>query len=187
MGREEILEKINKELEKGINNESQVVYILSRIRKFLETNKQKGKYKYLNFYCNWILHSKLDEKRTTSFLHDMFEQSIDWNEDIKKIAEKIKSGHKNFFKLSNLKSDLKEFFKKYNLKNDVLDRNWISFSIILLDIIKECPIIFTSDKIYSLELLKEKEKVYCYKFHLNGYKYAPIIKLKFKRKNHQGV
>jgi len=50
MAREQIIDKLNTELLKGIKNEPQVVYILSRIRKLLEIREEKDKYKLLNFY-----------------------------------------------------------------------------------------------------------------------------------------
>jgi hypothetical protein len=56
----QILSKLEDELKKEIKSESQVVYILSKIRKILEWENAKGKYKTLNFYCNWVLHNKID-------------------------------------------------------------------------------------------------------------------------------
>ena len=53
MAREEILEKLQKELNREIRDECQVIYILSRIRKILEISDERSKYKMLNFYCNW--------------------------------------------------------------------------------------------------------------------------------------
>lgn len=55
----DIKNKLEVELSKEINSEVQVVYILSRIRKILEIEKNTEKFKVLNFYCNWALHSEL--------------------------------------------------------------------------------------------------------------------------------
>ena len=57
----EILSKLEVELKKGVKNEYQAVYLLAQIRKVLESENAKGKYKVLNFYCNWALHSKIDK------------------------------------------------------------------------------------------------------------------------------
>lgn len=66
MARFEILDKLSGELRKEITSELQVVYILSKIRKFLEWENKQGEYKTLNFYCNWVLHSKIDRAEPVS-------------------------------------------------------------------------------------------------------------------------
>lgn len=60
MGREQIIEKLREHLSKVDPTECQIVYVLSRVRKILELEKQQKKYKYLNFYCNWAFHSRID-------------------------------------------------------------------------------------------------------------------------------
>ena len=52
--------KLVDELTNAITSEAQVVYILSRIRKILESEKNKG-FKELVFYCNWALHSHIED------------------------------------------------------------------------------------------------------------------------------
>lgn len=59
----QILEKLKKHLLKDSFEESDVVYILSRIRKLIEISKIEGnaeKYNELNFFCNWALHVQID-------------------------------------------------------------------------------------------------------------------------------
>lgn len=56
----EIRSKLQLELNKEITEETQVVYILSRVRKILEIDKRKKHYKILKFYCDWALHAEID-------------------------------------------------------------------------------------------------------------------------------
>ena len=56
----DIINKLQLELNKEIKEESQVVYILSRIRKILELDKKEKKYKKLKFYCDWALHAEIE-------------------------------------------------------------------------------------------------------------------------------
>ena len=75
MARDIIIEKLDKEMRKDISEECQVIYILSKIRKILEIENAKQKYKILNFYCNWSLHSVIEntkpvENILTEFLTD---------------------------------------------------------------------------------------------------------------------
>lgn len=61
MGLSNIQEKLQIALQKDSFEESDVVYILSRIRKIIEIEKKEAKYAKLKFYCNWALHSKIDD------------------------------------------------------------------------------------------------------------------------------
>lgn len=54
-----IKEKLSIELNREIKTEAQVVYILSRVRKILEIENNK-EFKILKFYCDWALHSEID-------------------------------------------------------------------------------------------------------------------------------
>ncbi|MCX6766078.1 MAG: hypothetical protein NT136_03930 [Candidatus Moranbacteria bacterium] len=184
MGQGEILEKLNKELERDIKNECQVVYILSRIRKILEIKNQKDKYELLNFYCNWSLHVNLKYKNTTQFISKMFDQYIEFTKSEKDIAREMKSNHADFFKLNDLKNELRKFFEVHDLPLNLVDKNkyWITFIKLLLEIIEECPVICikSSKKIERLTLIKNKKGDYCYKFNLINLRHKPIIKLKFK-------
>ncbi|MCR4305627.1 MAG: hypothetical protein NUV73_00910, partial [Candidatus Daviesbacteria bacterium] len=127
-----------------------------------------------------VLHNKLDRKNTTVLLADLFEQDIDSQKGGKENAIRIKSNHRNFFKLSSLKQELDNFFKDHSLPFDLLNKNWLSFIKLLLEIIKDCPIIFNSNKLRQLELIKNSMGDYCYKFSIVGNRHKPIIKLKFK-------
>lgn len=180
MGQIEIVEKINRELKNEIIEECHVVFILSRMRKVLEINNQKSKYELINFYSNWVLHSKLDGPSTIRIIKNIFEQDIDCAKSAKENANKIKISNKKFFVFSNLKQQMDDFFNEYNLSVGLLNNNWTLFVKLLLDIIKECPIILGSLKLSRIELLQNDKGIYFYKFYLVGLKDKPIIKLKFK-------
>ena len=124
----EILEKLKRELEKDITGESQVVYILSRVRKYLEIKNLKGKYRNLNFYCNWGLHAKID--RT--------EPVADILREVAKLSEK---GVK-FLTFEHLRTDLKNFFKENNIPENILDKQWLEFTRLLIDIYSDTPLEF---------------------------------------------
>ncbi len=180
MGQIEIIEKLKGELTKDTNEECRVIFILSRIRKVLEIKNQKTKYKFLNFYCNWSLHSKLDKEGTTALPKVLFEKNIDSKKSGKENAVKLKLNNNDFFKFSSFKQELIDFLQENNLPLDVVKKSWTSFMKILLEIIKESPIIFTSNALSELKLSEDIKGNYCYKFTLVGNKNKPIVKLKFK-------
>ena len=128
MAQLEILEKLNKELEKDIEGEPQIIYILSRIRKLLELQNLQSRYKYLNFYCNWALHAKID--RT--------EPVADILREVAKLSEK---GVK-FLTFDHLRIDLKNFFKENNIPENILDKQWLEFTRLLIDIYSDTPLEF---------------------------------------------
>lgn len=186
MGRQEIIEKLDRELKKDLREECQVVYILSRIRKILEAVKTVSsigsdrKYQLLWFYCSWVLHYVMDKSSTQKLLKKLFADEIDNKKSAKENARMLKCNNPDFFKLSSLKLELHEFFKEHELSFDLLDNKWSIFCPILLEIIKETPIRFTSGSLQEIKLIRDKNGDYCYKFTLVGKKDKPIVKLKIK-------
>ena len=69
----DIINKLKVELEKSIENEPQVIYILSRIRKILDLDhKRDSEYMVLRFYCNWALHTEIENIDTIKdLLHNL--------------------------------------------------------------------------------------------------------------------
>jgi hypothetical protein len=97
----QILDKLTVELKKEIDSEIQVVFILSKIRKLLEWDNAKGKYKILNFYCNWVLHNKIDKA-----------------EPVGKILKDFIVNKADRYKLifhEEFKKEFRKFLKDYNL------------------------------------------------------------------------
>lgn len=99
----QILDKLVIELGKEIKSELQVVFILSKIRKLLEWENAKSKYKTLNFYCNWVLHNKIDR-----------------TEPVGKILKDFVVNKADRYKLifhEEFKKEFRKFLKDYNLPN----------------------------------------------------------------------
>ena len=122
----EILEKLNCALSGAITEECHVVYILSRIRKILETNGQKAKYRYLNFYCNWSLHSLIDR---TEPVAEVLRDFIDDKDD-----------HR-FLRLEHFHSDLRNFIKEYELLEDIFAKGkYLALINLLVDVCLDTPV-----------------------------------------------
>jgi len=60
MGRDAIQDKLIPKLHQTIRNESQVVYIFVELGKLLEHANGKKKYSIVNFYRDWVVHTKLE-------------------------------------------------------------------------------------------------------------------------------
>ena len=180
MGQVEILEKLNREMKKDINEECQVVYILLLMVIVLEEKGRKLDYPYLLFYRNWTTHNKLSSPNTVKLLSDIFKKDIDSRSSGHENARSLIKTNSRFFKLDTLKKELVSFLKMYDLTPDLLNKNWLSFIKLLIEIIIERPVEFNSVILKKVELMKNKNGEYCYKFSFVGQRDKPIVKLKFK-------
>jgi len=134
----EILTKLKKVLEESIDEESQVVYVMVQIRKLLERVGTNLNYSLLRFYCNWVLHPKINK---LSVVRDT----------LNKIAEEHEKGDYgesglDFINFNSLKKQMEAFFEEKNLPMDLLEEKekWRKFKKLLVNIIKDCPLEFES-------------------------------------------
>jgi hypothetical protein len=183
MYKKDIINKLQKFLQNHpkFEEECEAVYLLAEIRKIIEKN---NKYKTLFFYCNWILHSKLNYKPTDDFLLENFNKYIDFSKSKKEIQRDLINGQKDFFKLKDLNFELNEFLKQNKLSTEFLKSNkWYKFCKLFLENIMECQIDFGSKtkycKINRFSVEKSNSNYY-YLFYLSNGIRIPRIILKFK-------
>ncbi len=104
----DLKEKLREELSKEIVGEPQVVYILSRVRKILETKSKKGEFKVLKFYCDWALHSEIEN-----------------TDAVREILDGIVAGRDEprveFFLFNPFHQEFRLFLEKYNLLTAIHD------------------------------------------------------------------
>lgn len=145
MAKEEIIEKLNTALSEEISNEAQVIYIFSRIRKILELQSEKGKYKFLNFYCNWALHPLIDR---TEPVEDVLKEFINGKDDNK------------FLFFGHLYDDLSRFIKDRGLSEKIFDKeNYVRFANLLVDIYSETPVIVKTTELRTIILEKPSKRL----------------------------
>lgn len=121
---------------------------MGQIRKILEHLKNEGNTKYplLKFYCNWVLHVKIDN---TSPIKEILEEAdADKNKGINKILD--------FVYLKPLRDELKKFLKEFNLPNKIVKNinKWENFRDLLHEILIDIPCIEPTDSIESFSLGK---------------------------------
>lgn len=114
MGESQILEKLTDKLKSTSISESDVVYILSRVRKILELDNYPEKYSNLLFYCNLALHSVIDR----------FPKSV------REMLLRVKNGELNSEAYKNsiigyndFHKQFKDFLKEYKLPNVIYVEN----------------------------------------------------------------
>ena len=139
-----IIDKISRELSIGINTEPQALYLLAEIRKYLEgcDKDERDKYPNLYFYCNWVLHIKLDRTPAPDILNRFESIFLDIN-DLKKISDIFKKQEKNFYYFVDLKEELRKFFKVNSLPAELLEngKKWFIFKKLLVAVLMDCPLV----------------------------------------------
>jgi len=183
-----ILKKISNVLKSEIDTEAKTLYLLAEIRKILELDKKKileldKKKITLIIYCDWALHTVLNFKDTIARFSNKLENNIDYKIDIKEIAGNLKSSQSNFFKLNELKKELREFLKKNNLPCELVNNSnrWFKFIELLLEILKECTVIFKEGEIDKLTIGRDEKGNNYYGVKLRNSRDVIKIKLKIKR------
>ncbi len=144
MGKNEISEKLVKQLKEPLKQECQIFGILVRIRKFIDhlDDEEKGtgkdKYSLLMFYCNWALHIKISKASSIRAVKTFLDGAE--NNDDKALA---------FFNFESLKEELKIFLIDFSLPKEIVENNmkWGDFTNLLREILLDTPIITPTDSI----------------------------------------
>lgn len=122
---DELKNKLRLALEKNLGDECQVVYILSRIRKIIELEELRKRYRILNIYCNWCLHTRINN-----------------TEDFKDILEEFVNNAESRHYLLYFEEFKKQFrnFLKEELAFEITDNYLNKFVQILTNVISDTPI-----------------------------------------------
>src|SRR5579863_4303820 len=68
----DIIRKLTSELAEPITTERQVVYILCQVRKIVDRDSNKQRWKSLKLYCDWAMHPDLTfDSRTRPFIQEI--------------------------------------------------------------------------------------------------------------------
>lgn len=129
----DIREKLQVELNQSIEGEPQVVYILSRVRKILEIGgkEKEQEYNKLKFYCDWALHSKINNVGAVRDILDGI------------VARKGEAGADLTMRFTTLHEELKRFIAEYGLSTTIYDsdENRFPFEMYLSQIYADTPLI----------------------------------------------
>jgi hypothetical protein len=131
--RNEIQRKLQVELNKTIEGEPQVVYILSRIRKMLEIDgKQKEReYAKLKFYCDWALHPSINNVGAVREILDGV------------VARETRAGANLTMQFKLFHEEFKKFMQEHGLSTTIYDsqENKFQFEKNLSQIYADTPLI----------------------------------------------
>ncbi|MFA4967123.1 MAG: hypothetical protein WC624_02780 [Candidatus Margulisiibacteriota bacterium] len=125
-----------------------IICLMSQIRILIEENNLAAKYKYLNLYCNWILHSKISK---SLLCFSILEQLTDILVKHHAIENDIIHEVSNIISIPGLRKDFIDFFNSSGLPNNIFsDREtWKGiFSLIASNLIDK-PLCFPEMKVIN--------------------------------------
>lgn len=141
MARPGIIDKLRSELHLPVETEMQVVYILVEIRKVLEHNTEKGRYPVLNFYCNWIVHTKLSASpvadRIVRLLDETLYRLANGERDVA-----LEAQAEEFMDERLLRDELRAFLESSDLPLEICTDSgrWDAFRKRLAGVIEDVPL-----------------------------------------------
>jgi hypothetical protein len=145
----DIITKLKAELDKEINSEPQVVYILVEIRKLLEQNKAKDQYAALNFHCNWVVHVQLDKSAFATKIVRFFDEIHETSPDpIQHIHDVWTEELSDVLGIDAFRRDLQTFLHEHGLPTDLCGdtAKWREFMNQYSEIIADCPLVINGTK-----------------------------------------
>lgn len=158
--RNSIIEKLNKHLTRGIDRESDVVYLLIEIGKFLE-QEQDSNYKLLKFYRNWIAHSQINKVEPIDEFSYHLEKLIDdiVTKQTLDVFETASEEISKFIDFKKLFTELGKFMHINGLPISFIKNtgNRIKFSKLLISILSDVPLIFSPEKFKHLRTFAFKK------------------------------
>ncbi len=143
----DILEKLEKQLNKGIDTEAEASYLLIEIRKFLEQQKSKGDFQYLKFYCDWIAHPGLAGLMAQRVLKQFDEATIQLKTGIgmDQLPDELQREIDRLSKFRYFQEELSKFLADNKLPAMTAKRHdgWAHFFHLYTKIIEDCPLVMS--------------------------------------------
>lgn len=119
----------------------QVVYILVELRKLLEHNAQKDAYPVLNFYGNWVVHTKLSHSPVADRIVRLLDEVMN-----RKATETIELAVEDeavaYLEERRLRAEMSACLRASGLPTDLCDddKRWYGFRKSLAGVIEDAPL-----------------------------------------------
>lgn len=143
MGQHSIIEKLGSELTLPLTRESQVLYLMAEIRKYIEHEheKDKGAYRLLEFFCNWALHIRISRPHQADNIR-IFLDAFDLEPGVS-MEQYLRSDFFNpIMHLEVLKRELTHFLNQHSLQLKLAEdqRTWLRFIYFFTSIVSVVPL-----------------------------------------------
>lgn len=177
----DILKKLDREIREGLDSEPKIVYALAEIRKHLESLDPQTSKKYPNlyFYCNWVLHIKMDHSPAKKMLR-RFEtyipkpnvnskSRVDRKSRLKDISNRFILNEAKFYLFINLNKEMTRFYIENNLPTGMLKGDqWTQFIYLLVEVLKDCPLVNEVGVVYRFSYEQGADKQIRFRVHIKN-------------------
>lgn len=140
--RDEIAAKLSYELDKEIQSERQVVYILVETRKLLEREDALTAYRALKLCSDWAVHPKLCGTDAQEILRRFDAYEVEFQKSGKTLAEFQPGPLHEFLSLAKFRTELMQALSRYGVHAAPLasDTIWQNFVQHYCGVIRDCPL-----------------------------------------------
>jgi hypothetical protein len=145
MARPSIIEKLRLELQRPVETEMQVVYILVEIRKLLEHDKEDKEgdlYPLLNFYGNWVVHTKLSKSSVADRIVRLADEIMYRTASGAIDATTFEDEAVHFITFGLLRDQLRMFLESSDLPTEICTdpARWDAFCKRLAGVVEDVPL-----------------------------------------------
>jgi hypothetical protein len=142
----DILSKLTRELDAGIETEVQVVYLLAGIRKLIERDKAMEQYPDLKFHCDWALHSSLGGTAAKQVLRKFDAAHTllrDKKIELRELPAELGTEIDRISKMRSFEEDLSRFLDDYGLPPLTKNRpdGWPHFLHLYAGVVEDIPLV----------------------------------------------
>lgn len=146
---QQIVEKLKVEIQVGLFSEPQIVYFLAGLRKIIEQNNLSNEFPYLEFYCNWILHSVLKGSFVQKILQAFDEIHAQLLAGGKRSRESEAS---RISSMTFLREDIERLLNRYGINGIFQDPDdWTRFLFLYTSVIEDVPLKIRPDNTANIQ------------------------------------
>lgn len=143
-----IVAKLLTLLARGINTEADACYLITEVRKLLEQQDAKKKYRFLTFHCDWALHAELDGTTAQEILRqfDAANVHLKTGVELEDLPPELRMEVERISKMEYFERELDSFMKANGIPNLKTTRadGWTHFLHLYAKIIEDCPLVMTA-------------------------------------------
>jgi hypothetical protein len=123
--------------------ENDILRIVTSLRHIIEEQKFQGKYKYLYFYCNWVLHPEISKSSTAFEILELLTDSMIAHNKNPLKGKWINDAIIEGLSIHKLQIDIINLCKEIHVVNVLEDfNNWKKFALMLFCELIDKPIRF---------------------------------------------
>lgn len=143
-----ILAKLQRELQRDLREESQVVYILVEIRKVLEESGELDGYHALDFHCSLALHTTMTRAGARRIL-ERFNRAYPTLASGRELPHDLENEISETISLKKFRDELKQFLNAHNLIPATMFPGtpdpWVKFIHLYASVTDECDLQWTDE------------------------------------------